>query len=239
MGTDTLIIPASIRKVRVRKNQSNSFGLYPGLEGSCPGATTGPGGCLEVKPGGKRPTCYVFKAFRSKRVVEVLKHNYDILRDASLAEMVRILDAEFTRFETADAASASPWYNYRLHWAGDVFSKRYATALAKAAAMHPKTSFWLYTRSFDLVDPMIGVPNLKVYLSADPCNMEAALETMSRLHKAHPELTVPARLAHMAKENKLTLTPCPQDEGNLDLEGACARCRLCVNASRDVWFKVK
>jgi len=234
---NSYIIPSSVSKVRVRASQKNSFGLMPGKEGTCPGATYGQGGCMERVGNNVRPTCYVHKAFRNAKVKEILEHNTKVLKDANFVEMARMLSAEFTRFESNESVSPDPAFNYRLHWAGDVFSMEYAEALNTAILMHPRTQFWIYTRSFDFVEPLIGVPNLNTFLSLDPCNKDKGLEIWSK----HCDSGL--KVAYMGKTigdlYSLMMTPCPADAGNMEIEGACSKCRMCINGNKDIWFKVK
>jgi hypothetical protein len=212
----------------------------PGPEGTCPGATTGKGGCLETRRDGGRPTCYVYKAFRNLRVKEILEHNTEVMKNATGPQMETILHAEFTRFEAEEAVSPKPWFHYRLHWSGDVFSREYAFALSIAIQKHPKTTFWIYTRSFQFVHVLTGIPNLIPYLSLDPINMERGLETWKQ------DDTHTLKLAYMSPEDNLAQVagvnsvPCPSDNGRLrEIEGACHKCGKCVLGNSDIWFKVK
>jgi len=241
------LIPSSVSKVRGRKTQKNSYGMMPGPEGTCPGATLGQGGCLETQRDGGRPTCYVYKAFRNKRVKDILEHNTKIMKSSTLAEMRDILDREFARFEAEEAVSPTPWYNYRLHWSGDLFSANYARAWAKAAAKHPKTTFWIYTRSFtkprDYVKYLLAVPNMRVYLSVDVINRDSAIAAIDALPAAQADRI---KLSYMAHENNMSpdnrteaSVPCPVDDGHMAIEGACAKCRKCIVGQSDIWFKIK
>jgi hypothetical protein len=183
-----------------------------------------------------RPTCYVHRAFRNAKVKEILEHNTKVLKDAQDAKcLVSVLDAEFTRFEACEAVSPEPSYNYRLHWAGDVFSMDYSLALARAICKHPKTQFWIYTRSFDFVEPLVGIPNLNTFLSLDPCNIKEGIE-LWLLHR-----DAGLKIVYMGKESlsDKAMVPCPADAGNMGIEGACSKCRMCINGNKDIWFKVK
>jgi hypothetical protein len=230
---NSYIIPSSVSKVRVRASQKNSFGLMPGKEGTCPGATYGRGGCMECVGNNVRPTCYVHKAFRNAKVKEILEHNTKVLKEATRSEMTRMLVYEFNRFEVEEANAKSPSFNYRLHWAGDVFSMAYAEALAYAIGKAPKTQFWIYTRSFDFVEPLVGVPNLNTFLSLDPCNWLDGLMVHAKYQDQGLKVT------YMNKENHGDYMPCPADAGNMEIEGACSKCRMCINGNKDIWFKVK
>jgi len=225
------LIPSSVSKVRRRTTQKNSFGLMPGPEGTCPGATTGVGGCMECVGNNVRPTCYVYKAFRNKKVKEVLEHNTRILKACTTGtEMFHILDAEFTRFEEQEARAKEPWFHYRMHWSGDVFSLPYANGLELAMHHHPKTTFWMYTRSFDKLEPLVSVDNLNLYLSLDLINYDRGLSALHALHAAGVEGTERVKLCYMGKTKPefAPMTPCPADAGNMEIEKACYKCGMAL-----------
>lgn len=240
------LIPSSVSKVRGRKSQKNSYGMMPGPEGTCPNATLGQGGCLETKRDGGRPTCYVYKAFRNKRVKDILEHNTDAMKSSTLPEMRDILGREFARFEAEEAVTAKPWYNYRLHWSGDLFSVNYTKALAQAAAKHPKTTFWIYTRSFSYVKHLLTAPNMRVYLSVDRINKDAALKALDTLVASGVPAARRVKLSYMSHENDMSpesrtqsVAACPVDDGHMEIEGACAKCCKCIAGASDIWFKIK
>ena len=190
-----------------------------------------------------RPTCYVYKAFRNKRVKEILEHNTETLKRAKgVGAIANIISKEFTRFEAEEAVSPKPWYHYRMHWSGDIFSAEYAQALAIAAAKHPGTTFWIYTRSFDFVEPIVPIANINTYLSLDPVNRDEGRATLRRLLDRHIVGSDRVRLGYMSKTQDdvgVTTTPCPCDSGTVKLESACSRCLMCVKGNKDIWFKTK
>ena len=230
-----LLKPSADRKVWAYKNHRNTFGLLPGPEGTCPGATVGPGGCRAITGSG-RPDCYVYKIMRIyKGVRRVLEHNTRLLQAADRDTMVRLLNAEFSRFEQTGKGRVAD--KYRLHWSGDIFSPDYAWALKAAMARHPGVSFWTYTRSFDQVQVFDDLPNLQLYLSLDACNEQAGLEA----YKACRRPTL--HLCYMGDGNPGELAgedflECPVDSGHMALEGACHKCRLCLRGY-NIWFKTK
>lgn len=200
----TMIKPSSDRKTRDYQNQMNTFGIMPGKPedgGTCPGCTTGKGGCWAQLPGRITHTCYVDGLLRIyKGVRAVLEHNTALLRGASVEEMTAVLDAEFSRFEAAEqkranATGGAAGTNYRLHWSGDVFSVDYAKALVAAMRMHPKTAFWTYTRSFtkdcNVVAELLKAENLMLYLSLDPSNtLEGLLTYVDNGGDTNPRLQI-------------------------------------------------
>src|ERR1017187_133807 len=80
--TDQFIL-AGNRKTKFSSNHRNTFGLNFGLPingGTCPGATSGAGGCLNIRDGCKRETCYMAKVTQIyKAVANTLQVNTDMV----------------------------------------------------------------------------------------------------------------------------------------------------------------
>lgn len=214
----------------------NAFGL-PAVV-SCPGSTAA---C--------RAVCYADGVpWPSARAL--LEHNYEALRDASLADMVAMLSrlvedflAEWNKVHNGDADGRRRQRRpiFRIHWSGDFFSSRYARAWATVCRMFPSVDFWTYTRSFRFVGLLAGVDNLTVYLSADADNAAAA-------HQCAAKHGLP--IAYMGvdgleprEDQRLGALVCPETAGRIPLvsdrgEGACASCRACIRGNRDIRFVV-
>jgi hypothetical protein len=193
--TIELLKPSGDRKTRSYDSQKNTFGLLPGLEGSCPCATTSEGGCWSIKPGRKLPDCYVANVINIyKGVRDVLAHNTRLLKSASEARMVTLLSSEFKRFKDAEAKRAKHGLpnstDYRLHWSGDIFNETYARAIAAAIKEHPDLNFWCYTRSFFAVKYLADIPNLNLYLSLDPVNIHAGLSVFNEYKRETNNLQI-------------------------------------------------
>ena len=254
----------SDRKTRFYNNQYNTYGLTPGKEHSCPGATEGYGGCLWKAPGHRTCSCYVDSLMRCYNGISgVLRSNFEALQKArSVEKMTEILDAEFTRFEEAEIrrsekAGEALYKNmfYRIHWSGDVFNKTYARALRNAMCLHPNVHFWTYTRSFSVVPILLETPNLILYLSLDPVNIIQGMKTYAKYrHAGH------LQLCYMSVDNDfelwkprirkaignsqwiapIKLRPCPVDEKKLPMENGCMTCRRCLTVgTAPVWFRTK
>jgi len=227
MPHKAVLKPSVDRKVWAYPGQKNTFGLLPGPEGTCPGATLGPGGCRDVtRP--KRPDCYVYKILQCYPSVRaILTHNTEVVRGPGCGDALR---AEFERFAADPRRPAGGCY--RLHWAGDIFSRKYAERLRGAMEAFPETTFWAYTRSFGEVDVFRGQRNLVFYLSLDPVNRDEGLA----LHAREPW----AKLCWLSRERPedLKLVACPVDARNMQLEGACHKCRLCLRG-HNIWFRTK
>lgn len=218
------LVLSNDRKTRFWPSQRNALGLLPGPRGTCPGATTGSGGCYELI--GKRRTCYADRlasVFSSLSLF--LNRNTLSLVDSTEDEMAEKLVSLFGDFEEREKKHGYPFL--RLHWSGDVFNDVYARALARAVKDTPGVVFWTYTRSFGSVRYLAGIKNLLLYISADPVNRKEA-EAVAARHN------LPVCL--MADAAPKGFFACPVDSGRMELEGGCAKCRACLRKT-NIFFK--
>ncbi|MGY1701426.1 GP88 family protein [Geodermatophilus sp. SYSU D00766] len=249
MGADSAV---SLRRSAVRKitnlpssngkspRIANSFGLPAGPEHSCPGATAT---CERV--------CYSAQAERYTTVREMLFKNLRALIDRDRAGMAELLADMIDGFRgdcaRARRAEAVVPLDFRIHWDGDFFSYAYAEAWADTIRENPDIRFWVYTRSFDpirldVLPALAGLPNLTLYLSADPDNLSAATAALER----HPWANL-AYLADTFARGAADLAgvprrryPCPENAGRIplitDKGSACVRCGICLDGRGDVLF---
>lgn len=236
------IKPSEDSKTKFAPGQKNSFGLAPGPEFSCPGATDGEGGCW-MENG--RKTCYVWKLslFR-KSMSQNLKHNFDILSGCSGAQRVELLENEFKRFLYSCENAGERFY--RLHWSGDIFSPSYAKDLMFAAARVPEMTFWNFTRNFDpgVIRAIVESkpPNLVQYLSADDVNMKAALKT----YKAFPGVFAMSYMGESKAEfekqwasvSDKPVRDCPSNRKHGKVDYLCKKCKMCLKGEC-VFFKTR
>jgi hypothetical protein len=212
----------------------NAFGLNFGLPengGTCPGATSGAGGCLNVRDGLKRETCYMAKITQIyKGVAKNLKFNTDLIQGKSYDEMIPILRATVQEF--VDMNEEADWC-FRLHYSGDFFSTDYARAWAAVIKEFPRVRFWVYTRSFtskvNVLPYLVDCTNLVIYLSLDPANMQ---EGLSAYEPFKDRANVGLAWLGKSKPAELRWVTCPETSGilkNTKQQGACARCRLCID----------
>ena len=217
-------------KTKFRPNHRNTFGLNFGLPengGTCPGATSGSGGCLGVREGGKRMTCYMAKVVQIyKGVGPKLQLNTDLLAGRTQAQMEDVIQRSVQAF--VDKNDRSAWF-MRLHYSGDFFSADYARAWAAAITKFPDVRFWVYTRSHDMVQFLVGCSNLTVFLSVDPVNKDEALRVYEQ-YREQPNLGMAWMGPDAPSDHRWV--KCPEITGvlkNTPDSGACARCRLCVD----------
>ena len=206
---------------------ANSFGLPAGSSYSCPDQTDF---CSKI--------CYANKLEKLfKGVKAVLLHNFELLKDAPLEDMVTMLDAIIAEF-VKDCDKRSAPKLFRIHWDGDFFSPVYAAAWSKVIQAYPDVQFWVYTRVAPsaLFLHSMKLDNLALYFSADPDNIEAARILESRgINIAY----VDTSFAN-GKEQFPNATRCPENNKSIELisekGSACARCGLCVNGRKSVLF---
>lgn len=226
---------ARVNKAGTQSLLKNAFSLPSGKAFSCPGAT---GVCEGVCYAGKLEKMY--PAFR-----ELALHNWELLSNATFGEMVDLLRDMIAEF-SQECAKHNVSKVFRWHADGDIFSADYAEAIAHTCMRFPDVQFWIYTRSFEYVQHIVGIPNLSVYLSVDSENKDAALET----HKEFPW----TRLAYLdethekGKEFMLAETGkpgaiCPENAKRIPLitekGGACFTCGLCIFGKADIRFASK
>jgi hypothetical protein len=223
----------------------NAFGLPSGTEFSCPGATSF---CERICYAGKLEKVY-------KGVKAILLDNWNLLKDADVATMARLLTHMISEFvaetDKQVAKGKTPTYDFRIHWDGDFFSRDYATAWAAVIREFPQVTFWAYTRSFigpvQVVDILAGIPNLVLYLSADPVNIAEANAVAAQYKAQNVLIATVADTFREARETILDNTRkgynCPENDRRVPLisekGSACIRCGVCVAGRGDVFFAVK
>lgn len=218
---------------------ANAFGLVSGVNGSCPGATSV---CETV--------CYAGKIERQyTAVLKRMTNNLDMLSGRSIDDMVTMLSIVVQDFVNASNKRSSA-LRFRIHHDGDFFSVDYARAWAIVCRAFPAVSFWVYTRSFiepvNVLEYIVGIPNLAVYLSVDSENKHAAAAML----RAFPTVKVAAlgktwaeaqAITEEVRGNAKPVAKCPELTKALPLispenGGACNACGLCTFARADVRF---
>jgi hypothetical protein len=234
---DSRIRPSEDAKTKFSEGQRNSFGLTPGPEGSCPMATSGPGGCWS---NGRCKTCYVWKLAQFRmNMKNNLDHNFELLKSCRGKKRVGILVGEFRRF-LYECGNDDRFY--RLHWSGDIFSASYARDLMEAVSEVPEVEFWNFTRNFrkDVVSCIrkLKPDNLVQYLSADACNLDRALE----VYAENPETFAMSYMGHskgpFAERWDGPVMDCPANRKHRGIEFMCRKCRMCLKG-KCVFFKIR
>lgn len=234
LSKDRKVSPLNrLRWVRARqRNQwdsliSNSFGLPAG--DSCPGKTEF---CR---------SCYGKSAEQRGSVANLLRHNYDLLVDATYEQMIFLLDEMLEAYEKewkrkmGDAPMV-----FRIHWDGDFFSQNYYMAWMHVIFNRPHISFWCYTRSFNFISTSSRLPNLALYLSIDAENVDRGREVLSE----YPWLRAAYCADVYRRADELagkTVLQCPENNRRKPLvgddgRGACISCAVCITGKTDISF---
>jgi hypothetical protein len=217
---------------------ANAFGLPAGKGYSCPGATSF---CERICYAGKLEKIYKgVKAVLVRNFQELLYADYLNGIDGMAHELRLMIQLFRAQCEHKGADKL-----FRIHWDGDFFSVDYASAWAIVVKENPDIRFWVYTRSFsdslNVLPEIVGIPNLTVYLSADPVNIELAnkraaeygvnIATVADTFKDARETIVDsARKTYACPENRKSI-PIIDKKGS-----ACVRCGICIDGRGDVLF---
>lgn len=222
------------RKTRFHADHKNTFGLRTGrLEngGTCPGSTKGEGGCLCLRGAGGEATCYAAKLRRIYPNYGVVEdHNTDLLLACDREEMIDILRNTVIKFLLN---GGNKHQYFRLHMGGDFFNEEYTYAWRHIMNEWPTVRFWTYTRSMFAVPILADVKNLALYLSCDPDNKEEVLKVYEK-YKGNDNIAV-AWMGNEFPDNDISdrkYLACPEVTKKLKstkTEGACARCRGCID----------
>lgn len=133
---------------------------------SLPHISTCPGSTVACRDG-----CYVHGLQKhAKETYDTYVQNERVLH--------RVLLSQATADRAADILSERIQHtvtSFRWHVSGDLFSTRHAEWVNTVCNKAPKVDFWIYTRTFDVLDRLTAT-NLVVNLSADEDNLEAARE---------------------------------------------------------------
>lgn len=220
-------------------NIANAFGIPAGV--SCPGMTSF---CEKI--------CYARKLEKIYRgVSKSVIANFETLLYADYLDgmdgMESLLFDMILEFDKeCDRKGAEK--KFRIHWDGDFFSRDYAAAWHNVIMVFPAIQFWVYTRSFtdetNVIDILADLPNLTLYLSADPVNIDLA----NKVAAEYPTVFI-ATVADTFAEARETIAGdrkaynCPENGKRIplisDKGSACVRCGICIDGRGDVLFSAK
>lgn len=206
---------------------ANTFGLPSGKAFSCSDATEF---CESICYAGKLEKIY-------KGTREVLLHNWELLKDATVDQMVELLSGMIDDFiKDCDKRGAEKLF--RIHWDGDFFSAFYVVAWSQVIRKYSEVQFWAYTRvptAAMFLDAQ-KLSNLSLYFSGDRDNVDIARHLESRgILVAYVEETFEQGKAEFPKAVR-----CPENNKAIPLisekGSACAACGLCIKGRRSVLF---
>lgn len=227
------------RKVGQFKSHKNSIGFMAGY--TCGGATDA---CLGA--------CYTQKGASSWRASErvkasntwvLIKHiqnddlqglvsNFESLIRHSVGQFnrkVKILSKKDNKTQEEKLRLKKLLKRgpiFRWQWSGDLLHSLHAQAISILSHQHPHVTFWLYTRSFHLLNDLAGkADNLTVWLSSDEDNMEQAM-----IHNAMYPWTKIADMDERGEQDQDLICPELKEENPIPLEQACASCGICFSS---------
>jgi hypothetical protein len=206
---------------------ANSFGLPAGRDYSCPAATSV---CSKICYAGKLEKIY-------PNVKASLIHNWDLVRDADHDTIENLLEDMIADFRS-DCEKWDAPKDFRIHWDGDFFKPEYTFAWKHVILNNPDIRFWAYTRVESAAYMLKGMENLSIYFSADKDNFEAA----ARLKSVGIPLAGLHETFDQAKEMLLSIgertAVCPEQRGQIKLEGACVACGICLKGKTNISFSI-
>jgi len=215
------------RKVRHFRGHLNTFSILSGRiqdGGTCPGATEGEGGCVDV--------CYdcnlrqLYKGYDAREL-----RNTIILKSAETHEdQVQILRNTVTRWYH-NGGHLAPYF--RIHTGGDFYEIAYAKAWSQVISEFPHVRFWAYTRSFFAVPFLAKRKNLTLYLSTDPVNYQLAMKVYTR-HAHLPNVGLAWMGNYLPSDfptdrEGLVCPSVTKKVKSTPHYGACSRCRVCID----------
>ena len=212
---------------------SNTFGLANGKANSCVDATDY---CEKICYAGKLENLF-------KGVGKQMLANYEALSNATLSEMLYLLDGIVTKF-IAESRKRDAEMIYRIHWDGDFFCADYIDAWIAIVREYHMVQFWVYTRNAQAVRMLsnANLPNLSLYFSADPSNerLAHALHNTYGVRIAAVHETFADSQAMVERITGRVGAKCPEQTGQIPLisanGSACASCRLCVENKANISF---
>lgn len=126
-----------------------------------------------------KSVCYVHRLEEAEQAVHSkYQHNSRVIR-LVLADPAYRLAAE-NNFSAWIQRHCSQ--GFRWHVSGDIISLEHAQFIRSVCDKAASVPFWIYTRSFPYVEPLLGAKNLAINLSADKDNWHNALELHNKLN---------------------------------------------------------
>lgn len=188
-----------------------SFDLPPGPRFSCPGATKACENCYAMK---KRSMFSNVMARKISNWKGVKKIGSNVDRLAARLNGVIAKDSKC----------------FRIHSSGDYASQSYIDAWTKVIESRPEVKFWSYTRSFKFnYTKLLKLPNFTLFASTDQYNTKEASKFVKRYSKFN------VRHAYGPWEKDWAIPSntviCAVTSGKLKNDGACEKCKLCLNKS--------
>ena len=119
-----------------------------------------------------KSVCYVNKLEKAEKEVygKYVSNSEAIRLVLSRPDYLATVVAAFANYIRQNCADGFRW-----HISGDIFSLGYAEFIREVCMSVSDVPFWIYTRSFSYLEPLVDIPNLVVNLSADKDNLIEAM----------------------------------------------------------------
>lgn len=143
------------------------------IGGSCSGATDVCKACYAANLEAAYPALRAMASENLATVRHLLDHDGVVGLGVAFGVMVR----DSVRRQTA-AGIVRPVF--RWHSDGDLLGRDHARAIAICARDTPTVEHWIYTRTLGAVRELVGIPNLRVLVSVDRCNVRRAATIAAR-----------------------------------------------------------
>lgn len=150
------------------------------------------------------PTCQSVCYVNRLEIAETEVHSKYHINSVSIREILKKpRDLVYTATVFSRWIEENCPAGFRWHVSGDIFSLEYAYFISLVCELIPEIPFWIYTRSFKYLEPLYGIKNLMVNLSADVDNFTEAI----KFHKTYDfricYLTVDGSLPDVLPDNSV------------------------------------
>lgn len=203
---------SSPSKISLRGN--NSFSMLAGPKFGCPGATEACKGCYAMKGHHFYPG-----------VQAALAKNWLLVKQMSRHKSTNKAVSKFVDIIPAGAKV------FRIHESSDFISNWYVDVWDKVIKSRPDVKFWAYTRSFNLdYSKILTNSNFTLWASTDDYNGKEANKFVRKYHKNGVKFAY-GPWDHN-KPTPASAVICPVTSKKLNVEGACEKCKLCIERNK-------
>jgi len=176
---------------------------------------------------GKTPTC-VSKCYGLKG-----RFRPEMNGSATTDYNFKVLQDDVTAIERIKWPNKKSINSFRINGVGDIYSLEFGRSIFKMCHNNNNKEFWLYTRSFDIIDTLLSEQNkpenLVLFLSAD-------VDNVNKAHELAEKYNLPvAYMGHdVATEKDAFVCPSTTGDPRFKLskrkeEAPCIKCKYCFN----------
>ena len=199
---------------KISLHGNNSFSMLAGPKFGCPGATEA---CKD---------CYAMKGrHHMPGVQSALAKNWLLVKQMSRHKSTTKAVSKFLDIIPTSAKI------FRIHESSDFFSQWYVDVWDQVVKQKPDVKFWAYTRSFNLdYSKILTNKNFVLWASTDDYNTKEARNFVRKYCKSGVKYAYgPWEHSKKTPANSVT---CPVTSKKLNVEGACEKCKLCIERNK-------